>query len=350
MEAWPLMTLVAGFFFSLVTTLLLIRLAPRLALVDHPDMRKQHAEPTPLVGGLSMFIALVCTALLVLPAQFIPLEPLLLATFIVVLGVLDDRYNLSALPRLGAQALLALAMIYWAGVELSSLGNLIFNGNIELGILAVPMTVIGTVGVINAVNFSDGLDGLAGGLVLVTLGFLLLLAYLAGNVALSLELLMVVGVILGFWVLNSRFFRRRKAAVFMGDAGSMFLGFLLAWYFISQTQGDARILSPVTALWIFALPLFDTVGIMLRRILRGRSPFSPDREHLHHIFIHAGYSVTGTVTLILLIAVALGMVGLLGERLGVHEGVMFLAFLTTFGLYFFVMMHAWKAMKWVKAH
>jgi UDP-GlcNAc:undecaprenyl-phosphate GlcNAc-1-phosphate transferase len=136
----------------------------------------------------------------------------------------------------------------------------------------------------------------------------------------------------------------------MGDAGSMFLGFMLAWYFISMSQGEGRIISPVTTLWIFALPLFDTVGIMLRRIVRGRSPFAADREHLHHIFLLAGFSVCRTVTVMLLLAMTFGMVGLLGEFFGIPDGVMFWSFIGLFTLYFFVMMHAWKAMKWVRAH
>lgn len=350
MDSWVIGTFIVGFFFSFVLTRLLIRLAPRLELIDHPDVRKQHVTPTPQIGGLAMFISLLLTVLIAYPVEQLPFKPLLLAFLIVTLGVLDDRFNLSALPRLGLQAMLALVMVQWAGVELNVIGDLTFNGVIVLGALALPMTVIGTVGVINAVNFSDGLDGLAAGLVLVAVGFLALLSQIAGNASLTLELLLLMGVLLGFWVMNARFIRRKSAAAFMGDAGSMLLGFLLAWYFISLSQGEAAIISPVTALWLFALPLFDTVGIMLRRIIRGRSPFAADREHLHHIFIHAGYSVCKTVSLMLLIAIVLGLVGFMGEVLGIHEGVMFWGFMFTFAGYFFVMMHAWKAMKWVKAH
>lgn len=338
-----------GFIFSLVATHALIGLAPRLALLDHPDGRKQHADPTPMVGGLAMLIALLAAAQIFLPDYAPQSQPLFIATFIALLGVLDDRFGIKALPRLAAQALLAIGMVYWTGIQLHELGNLTFSGNIELGAFALPMTVIGVVGVINAVNFSDGLDGLAGGLVLVAVGFLLVFSLRAGGGVLSLELITLLGVLLGFWVLNARYFRRNRAAVFMGDAGSMLLGFLLAWYFIKLSQGDGRILSPVTTLWIFALPLFDTVGMMLRRILRGRSPFAADREHLHHIFLHAGYSVCKTVSIMLLLALALGMVGFIGEVSGVPEAVMFWLFITLFGLYFIVMMHAWKVMRWVRA-
>jgi UDP-GlcNAc:undecaprenyl-phosphate GlcNAc-1-phosphate transferase len=264
--------------------------------------------------------------------------------------LLDDRFNLKALPRLGLQVLLAVGMYYWAGNQLNALGDLNFSGDIVLGPLALPMTIIGTVGMINAVNFSDGLDGLAGGLVAIALGYLLLFSLMAGDNAHFMELVLLFGVLLGFWVLNARYFRGKKAAVFMGDAGSMFLGFMLAWYFISMSQGEGQIISPVTTLWIFALPLFDTVGIMLRRIVRGRSPFAADREHLHHIFLHAGFSVCRTVSVMLMLAITLGMIGLLGEFFGIPEGLMFWSFIGLFMLYFFVMMHAWKAMKWVRAH
>lgn len=338
-----------GFIFSLVATRALIGLAPRLALLDHPDGRKQHADPTPMVGGLAMLIALLVAAQIFLPAYASQNQPLFIATFIALLGVLDDRFGIKALPRLAAQAMLAIGMVYWTGIQLHELGDLTFSGNIELGALSIPMTVIGVVGVINAVNFSDGLDGLAGGLVLVAVGFLLVFSLRAGGGVLSLELITLLGVLLGFWVLNARYFRRSKAAVFMGDAGSMFLGFLLAWYFIKLSQGDGRILSPVTTLWIFALPLFDTVGIMLRRILRGRSPFAADREHLHHIFLHAGFSVCKTVSIMLLLALVLGLIGFIGEVSRVPEAVMFWLFIALFGFYFVVMMHAWKVMRWVRA-
>lgn len=344
---WVFLT---GFLLSLAATTLLIRLAPRLALLDHPDWRKQHTDPTPMVGGLAMFIALLFAAALFIPSDEQQIEFLILSFSIVLLGVLDDRFGLKALPRLAFQALLVIVMVNWTGVQLNELGALTFSGNIELGRLAIPMTIIGTVGMINAVNFSDGLDGLAAGMVTVAFVFLLIFSLMAGNGATTIELLLSSGVLLGFWVLNSRYFRGKKAAVFMGDAGSMFLGFMLAWYFISLSQGDERLLSPVTTLWIFALPLFDTVGIMLRRIVRGRSPFAADREHLHHILIHAGFSVCKTVSMMLLMAVTLGTIGLLGEIYGVPEGVMFWSFIALFSLYFFVMMHAWKAMKWIKAH
>lgn len=350
MEVWGFGLFLAGFLLSLSASIVLMRLAPRLALLDHPDWRKHHADPTPLVGGLAMFIALLFSAALFLPSEAHQIDFLILSFSIVLLGVLDDRFGLKALPRLAFQAFLVVAMVKWTGVQLLELGELTFTGNIKLGNLALPMTIIGTVGMINAVNFSDGLDGLAGGMVAVAVGFLLVFSLMAGNVVISLELLLSFGVLLGFWVLNARYFRGKKAALFMGDAGSMFLGFMLAWYFISLSQGQERILAPVTALWIFALPLFDTVGIMLRRIVRGRSPFAADREHLHHIFLHAGFSVSRTVSLMLLIAVALGMIGLLGEIYRVPEGVMFWTFIALFSLYYFVMMHAWKAMKWVRAH
>lgn len=347
---WGVGLFLVGFLLSLSATLVLIRLAPRLALLDHPDWRKQHSDATPLVGGVAMFLALVLSASLFLPSSSQQIEFLILSSSIVLIGVLDDRFGLKALPRLGFQILLVIGMVHWTGVQLSDLGALTFSGNIKLGVLALPMTIIGTVGMINAVNFSDGLDGLAAGMVSIALFFLLLFSLMAGSGPISLVLLLSCGVLLGFWVMNSRYFRRKKAAVFMGDAGSMFLGFMLAWYFISLSQGEGRILSPVTALWIFALPLFDTVGIMLRRIVRRRSPFAADREHLHHIFLHAGFSVCQTVSMMLLMAFILGMIGFFGEVFGVPEGIMFWAFILLFALYFFVMMHAWKAMRWVRAH
>jgi UDP-GlcNAc:undecaprenyl-phosphate GlcNAc-1-phosphate transferase len=273
-----------------------------------------------------------------------------LALPLVVLGVLDDRFTISATRRFLFQIVLTLTLIEWTGFRLVDLGAIAGGGIVTLGLFAVPMTVISVVGVINAVNFSDGLDGLAGGQVLVALMFLAISALGSGQPMLLNELLLISGAVLAFLLFNGRYMGRHQAKIFMGDAGSMLLGFLLAWYFISMSQGENRVLSPVTALWFFALPLFDTVGIMLRRVIHGRSPFSPDREHLHHILLRAGLSVRTTVALMMLMSTALAMIGLLGENYGVNEGILFWSFLTLFAFYFFVMMHAWKAMRWVKGY
>jgi UDP-GlcNAc:undecaprenyl-phosphate GlcNAc-1-phosphate transferase len=195
----------------------------------------------------------------------------------------------------------------------------------------------------------DGIDGLAGGLCLMALGILGALALAGGRVADGYMLFVIVSAAGAFLCLNLRLPWSKQAAVFMGDAGSMFLGFTLAWFFVSLSQGEHRVITPVTALWLFAIPLFDTVSLMIRRILKGRSPFSADREHFHHVLQLAGYSVNQSVLIIYGLALALACTGLAGFYARAPEWIMFYGFITIFALYFWGVMHAWKVMKFARA-
>jgi UDP-GlcNAc:undecaprenyl-phosphate GlcNAc-1-phosphate transferase len=197
---------------------------------------------------------------------------------------------------------------------------------------------------------SDGLDGLAASLALVTLGALGVLAW-RGDAHRGVGVLLLLAlVLLPFLAFNLR--RSGRALVFMGDAGSMFLGFALAWFLIQFSQGEHRLMAPVTALWIFALPLIDTVAMMARRVMLGRSPFLADREHFHHLLLAAGLSEKQTLALMVLLALAAAGVGLTGEVLAVPEPWMFVGFAALFGLHFWVVMRAWRSkrlLRWAQA-
>jgi UDP-GlcNAc:undecaprenyl-phosphate GlcNAc-1-phosphate transferase len=159
-------------------------------------------------------------------------------------------------------------------------------------------------------------------------------------------LLLLASVILAFLLFNVRISGR--ALVFMGDAGSMFLGLVLAWLLIGFSQGEGRLMSPATALWIFAVPLIDTVSLMLRRMICGRSPFEADREHFHHILRAAGFSRKQTLALVLTLALTAAAVGLGGFFLGVSEHWMFFGFLSVFGLHFWLVMRAWRVKRFLR--
>jgi undecaprenyl-phosphate alpha-N-acetylglucosaminyl 1-phosphatetransferase len=192
---------------------------------------------------------------------------------------------------------------------------------------------------INAINMVDGIDGLAGGLTLITLSTLALISWMAGlEYSLNILLLLIASV-LAFLIFNLRYPGQPKAQVFMGDAGSMSLGFIVAWFLISLSQGEQRAMTPVTALWIFALPLLDTATTSIRRLLKGRSPFKADRAHFHHLLLDAGLTVTQTLLIILGSAIGLALIGLMGLYLGVSEAIMFLAFIGIFALEFVFCWH-----------
>ena len=341
----PLGGLVA-FAAALLLLWILSPVARHIGLVDRPRGRKSHARPTPLVGGIALFVAFAF-ALLACDVPLSPYRPLFAgALILVVVGVLDDFHELSSRPRFLAQIFAGLLMTSGAGVVLEDFGNLLDpDWVLSLGILAVPATLFATLGVINAVNMSDGLDGLAAALALVALGALGLLAWTAGAREVTAILWFLAASLLAFLIFNLRI--RGAALVFMGDAGSMFLGFVLAWLLIQLSQGEDRLLAPVTALWVMALPLMDTVSVMLRRIGASRSPFAADREHLHHLLLAAGFSPKRTLALILGLALLAAAAGVGGHFLGVPEHWMFFGFLALFFLHYRTVSHSWRAMRFL---
>ena len=318
--------------------------AHHIGLLDHPrNDRKFHAQPVPLIGGIAVFLAF---SFAVLVSGFPLTEYRLLfagALLIVTIGVLDDFHELSAHARFGVQIAASLLMTLGGQVVLRDLGPLLVPGPaLNLGLLAVPVTVFATVGVMNAVNLIDGLDGLAASLMLVALGGLAVAEWQATGAAPRFTAILAPlgGALLAFLPFNLR--PGAPALAFLGDAGSLFLGFVLAWLLICCTQGPHRLLPPVVALWLVAVPLFDTVATLARRLWLGRSPFLADREHAHHLLLAAGLSPPQALAVLVGTAVLLAGLGLGGHILGVPEAWLFYAFLALFFGYFFGIMRAWR--------
>ena len=323
--------------------------AARVGLIDRPCDRKRHCGEVPLIGGLAIFLAFLI-ALFTSTLSVSHYSILLIGcTLLVLVGVLDDIKSLPSGPRFLAQITAAVLMSVWGGVVLYDLGVLSFDGSLfTLGSLAIPFTIFATAGGINAVNMSDGIDGLCGSLTLVALTGLAVATYVADASESFTTISILMSAVAAFLLFNIRYPTRARALVFLGDAGSMFLGFALAWFVVSLSQGENRIITPVTALWLLAMPLFDTVGIMIRRMLKGRSPFAADREHFHHAFQLAGFSVFRTQVTITAMATIFMVIGLVGQFAGVAEIAMFYLFLGLFGLYFWGMMRAWKVMRFLR--
>lgn len=322
------------FVITVLVLLLLRHAAPRLGLLAESGAHRLHGKPTPLVGGISIFIGFFLGILL----TDIPLGEFRALFFgcglLVVVGVLDDVHELSSGSRFVAQIIAALAMVYYGEVVLIGLGDLVGSGPVTLGILAVPLTVFATVGVINSMNMSDGMDGLAGGLFLVAFASM---AWVASGSGVQSEIPILIMVITGvsaFLLFNVRLGLRIQASVFLGDAGSMFMGFLLCWFLVRYSQPPYSVFDPVTALWFMAIPLMDTVSVMLRRMLYRRSPFAADRSHVHHILQHAGLSVDATLLSILGCAVAAAAIGIVSQDQGWEEVFRFVLFLALFVVYF----------------
>jgi UDP-GlcNAc:undecaprenyl-phosphate GlcNAc-1-phosphate transferase len=272
---------------------------------------------------------------------------ILATSILIVIGVWDDLKDLSAYARFGAQIIAALIMIYGAGIILVDLGELnLLGGTLYLGYMSVPFTVFATLGIINAINMCDGLDGLSGSLSLTSL-----LGFGAANLlwgSYDLIISIMAASIAGFLCFNMRTFWRKSAWVFLGDAGSMMIGLTLTWLAISMSQGPERVISPSAALWFLMVPIFDAVSMMVRRIMRKRSPFKADKEHLHHVFLLAGFSVSETVLIMTGFSFAGVVVGLGGMYLGISDAVMAIAFVCAGMLYFWVIMRAWQVMQFLR--
>jgi UDP-GlcNAc:undecaprenyl-phosphate GlcNAc-1-phosphate transferase len=314
-------------------------LADRRDWVDVPGGRKAHRHPVPVIGGLAMMLS-ASLGLMLFDVPDVAERALMPGLLLVcAVGWRDDRQPVSATIRLGTHMAAALIAAWAGGTMLHSLGDLFGTGSIELGPWALPITVFAIAGIANAFNLIDGLDGLAGGIALVALGwFTAILVYVelqggAGLHATTLPLAFA-GAVIGFLHFNRRTERLRRAEVFMGSAGSVLLGLLLAWLAVRTTQsfGDYDA-SPVVGLWVLAVPLFDTLSCMLRRLQAGVSPARPDRRHIHHLVLAHSRNTRRAVEFLVLLSFVSGAIGVIGWMAGVPESLMFWTLLGLFVAY-----------------
>ncbi len=330
--------------------LALLPLARRTGWLDHPDTRKVHQAATPLVGGVAIFAVFFGMAYWIQAPEVYPqLVPLFVASLIVLLtGLVDDRYPLSATVRFTAQGLACLVMIYWGGIRLEDFGQLFWPSTLALGPLSVPITIFAALGVINAFNMIDGLDGLSGSVfVVAALGIALAAADSVRGDEVVL-LMIMAGCVAGFLLLNARLPWNRRARTFLGDSGSVLLGFWLGWMFIdlgNDQGGAARAFDPMTAVWIFGIPLLDTTRLMRNRWKAGKSAFEADRSHLHHAFLLSGCSVGQAWWCIIGLSAAFAAVGIGFQWMGVPEYVSFYAFVVVGLVYLSVMKRAWARLE-----
>ena len=335
-----------SFAVAFIACLIILRLiypfAVRIQLVDKPDERKVHAGEIPLIGGLAMFASFVIAFLVSAPDLNQARGILIASTILIIVGVLDDHHDMSVRIRFVLQTVAVLVMTSFSNVVVSDLGDLLGVGIFQLGGWAIPFTVVAAVGSMNAMNMIDGVDGLAGSTSLICFLAVLFLYALGGGFA--MKPLLYAGVLIPFIWNNIGSTRK----VFMGDSGSMFLGFGVAWVLLEASQGDDAVMAPVTALWVFAIPLIDMWALMLRRVMKGQSPFMADRDHLHHIFLRAGFSDRATLNIMSLIAVLFACVGIFGHVYQVPEWLMFAGFMIILTTYIWGIRHVWTVLKYIR--
>jgi UDP-GlcNAc:undecaprenyl-phosphate GlcNAc-1-phosphate transferase len=306
-----------------VTALLIAILRPLaapLGLIDHPNDRKHHVGAVPLIGGLALFGGTVAANLFY--GAIGPFRLTLIETAVVmaVIGALDDRHDLSVRVRLFAQVACVLCVILSTGVYITSLGH-VFGRPIELGLLGIPFTVVAVIGLLNAFNMMDGIDGLAGSQALVSVCTLMVFDHdhnLHGMIVLMGSM---AAATVPYLLVNLGLTKRK---VFLGDAGSMVIGYLLSWTLIRFAEAPESQVSPTDVLWCVSVPVLDTLTVMGRRLLEGKSPFKPDRGHIHHVLLRRGFSPRQTLIFLLVLSCVLSLLGTLTRQFS--SGVSILAF------------------------
>jgi UDP-GlcNAc:undecaprenyl-phosphate GlcNAc-1-phosphate transferase len=297
---------VTSFFLTIFFLPKLANIASQIGLMDKPGERKVHSIPKPLVGGIGMAMALSIACLLYVPLLFLRgfYAGLIL---LVIMGFFDDFREVDHWTKFGAQIAAAIFAIYFSDSVLRSFGDLFSFGPITLGVLAVPATIFCIIGVTNALNMIDGLDGLAGGISLIAFFGFVALSHLNHQPEIMFLSIAFSGAVAGFLIYNWS-----PSRLFMGDAGSLCLGFSLAFLSIVVTQKEGSVVPPVVPLLILAVPIVDTVTVMVKRIVNGKSPFHADSTHIHHILMRVGFSKTAAVWIILAISSIFTMIGILG--------------------------------------
>lgn len=344
----PLLTPITAFVATAIAIGLMRPACEKIGLVDHSDdVRKHHATPTPLCGGLGIVAGLSVALFLAAPEISARGWPYLLALLpLLAVGLWDDFVETSSRIRIAAQVISALLMVYMGDVVILQVGDLFETGRVlGLGGWAVPLTVFAVVGVINGVNMIDGLDGLAGGVIFVALGWFATAAFIQGAGVEAGLILALMGAVAGFLAFNMRHPLRSKASVFLGDTGSTALGFAAGWLAIRITQMQADALPPMAAVWIMAVPLLDTLTQIVRRLVEGRNPMSPDRNHMHHMLLRAGLSDAQTVAVILLVSCIFGAIGIGAWQFGVPMHLLFWGSITIYVVYLVVVIRLPKSGK-----
>jgi UDP-GlcNAc:undecaprenyl-phosphate/decaprenyl-phosphate GlcNAc-1-phosphate transferase len=276
----------------------LIRLAVPFGLVDEPNERKVHTVSIPRVGGIAISFGALIPIFVWADLTQELVAYLLGSLIIVVFGIWDDRKELGYKTKLFGQILAISVFIYWGQLYIQWLP---FQGlSIAPLWLSILLTYFSLLGITNAVNLTDGLDGLAGGTSLISLTGICLLAFASGSESLVVLCLAVCGSIFGFLRYNTH-----PARIFMGDTGSQFLGFTVGVAAVLLTQQANTALSPVLPLILLGLPILDTLTVMTRRIMQKRSPFSPDKNHFHHRLMDMNFKHYEAVIIIYLVQIAL---------------------------------------------
>jgi UDP-GlcNAc:undecaprenyl-phosphate/decaprenyl-phosphate GlcNAc-1-phosphate transferase len=302
------LTMFICFVTSILITPLVKKLAFKIGATDKPNQRKVHEKIMPRLGGLAIYISFIVGLLVLRP--FDPFNPglntaiLVGSIIIIITGVLDDMIELSAKIKLAGQVSAALVVVFWGGVQVSFV-NLPFGGLVEFGILSIPLTILWIVGVTNAINLIDGLDGLAAGVSTIALLTISGMAMIMGDTYVVAMGTIVMASTLGFLIYNFH-----PAKIFMGDTGALFLGYIISVLSLLGFK-NVTLISFIIPVIILGVPISDTFFAIIRRIVNKKPLSAPDKSHLHHCLLRLGYTHRQTVLMIYAVAAFFGLVAVI---------------------------------------
>ena len=312
-----------------------IKLARKTKAIDVPGDRKIHKQDVPCLGGLAIALSFLVTSIVFLEYTNVLWALLAGLCIVSVTGLVDDIWQVIPAVKFTGEILAALVFLLLADVAITSFGNLVGTGPLTTGRYAIPVSIFCMVGVINALNMVDGLDGLAGGISLIACMFLAWFSFASGQILLTSLLVALMGSLAGFLYYN-----RNPARVFMGDTGSLVLGYVLSAICILMVENDAGAIkvAPVSMAIVLGLPIVDAMLVMTNRMLHGKNPFAADNTHLHHRLMALGFSHAQTVLVIYVMMLSCGILAVaireLPEWVQFYAGVAYatLMFGTVYGL------------------
>lgn len=299
-------TLVLCFVLSLLITPLIIKFAFFIGATDKPNARKVHEKIMPRLGGLAIFLSFLVGMFILKPdyESYNTVAVILGSIIIVITGFLDDKFELSPKYKLLGQLLAALIVVFIGGIQVEFI-NLPFGGKMEFGFLSIPITLLWIVGITNAINLIDGLDGLAAGVSSIALITLTGMAIIMGNTYVAIVASIVLFSTLGFLRYNFH-----PAKIFMGDTGALFLGYIIAVLSLLGFK-NVTVISLLIPIIILGVPISDTFYAIIRRMVNKKPISAPDKSHLHHCLLKLGYSHRQTVLLIYAMAAIFGLVAII---------------------------------------
>jgi UDP-GlcNAc:undecaprenyl-phosphate/decaprenyl-phosphate GlcNAc-1-phosphate transferase len=298
------LTLIVCFAVSILITPLIKKLAFLIGATDRPNKRKVHQSIMPRLGGLAIFISFIIGILIEQPENPSSLAILLGSLIIVITGFCDDLFELPAKYKLFGQLAAALTVVFLGDLQVVFI-NLPFGGQLEFGFLSIPFTILWIVGITNAINLIDGLDGLAAGVSSIALITISGMAIIQGNLYVVMVGSIVLASSLGFLIYNFH-----PASIFMGDTGALFLGFIISVLSLLGYK-NVTFISFIIPVIILGVPISDTIFAILRRIINKQPLSAPDKSHLHHCMLRLGFSHRQTVLLIYAMAAFFGLVAVI---------------------------------------